>query len=85
MCEEDTMNISNNIASIGFQQETLNKSAQAVANINKPPLEQGNMQTQTDLSKEMTTQIVAQNATEANVSSIKSADEMFGSLLDIKA
>lgn len=79
------MNISKNIASIGFQQETLNKSAQAVANINKPAFDQNNMQTQTDLSKEMTTQIIAQNATEANIASIKSADEMFGSLLDIKA
>ncbi len=78
------MNISNNIASIGFQQETLNKSAQAVANINKPA-EEANNQVQTDLSKEMTTQMVAQNATEANVSTIKTADEMFGSLLDIKA
>ncbi len=64
------MNISNNIASIGFQQETLNKSAQAVANINKPA-EEANNQVQTDLSKEMTTQMVAQNATEANVSTIK--------------
>ena len=83
MCEEDTMNISNNIASIGFQQDMLNTSAQSIASSTRAPTNQ-DMQ-RVDLSKEMTNQIVAQNATEANVSTVKTADEMFGSLLDIKA
>ena len=40
---------------------------------------------QTDLAKELTDQIVAQDATVANISVIKTQDEMLGSLLDIKA
>lgn len=79
------MNISNNITSIQSQQSALNTSAVNVANINKASSEGNSAMMQTDLAKEMTNQIVAQNATEVNVSSIKTADEMFGSLLDIKA
>lgn len=40
---------------------------------------------QTNLAKEMTTQIVAQDVTAVNISAIKTQDEMLGSLLDIKA
>lgn len=40
---------------------------------------------QTDIAKEITTQIVAQDATAVNVNAIKTQDEMLGSLLDIKA
>jgi flagellar hook protein FlgE len=40
---------------------------------------------QTDLSKEIPDQIVAGEVAEANVSAIKTQDEMFGTLLDIKA
>jgi flagellar hook protein FlgE len=42
-------------------------------------------QEQTDLTKELTDQVTIKNVTEANVSAIKTQDEMFGSLLDIKA
>jgi len=45
----------------------------------------GSLKSQTDLSKEISDQIVSQNATSVNVSAIKTQDEMFGSLLDIKA
>jgi len=45
----------------------------------------GSTTSQTDLAIEFTNQIVAQNAVEFNVSAIKMQDEMFGSLLDIKA
>ena len=45
----------------------------------------GSKNSQTDLAKELTDQIVAQNGTGVNVSAIKTQDEMFGSLLDIKA
>ena len=45
----------------------------------------GSLKSQTDLNKEIPDQIVAQNATAVNVSVIKTQDEMFGSLLDIKA
>ena len=40
---------------------------------------------QTDLAKEFTDQIITEKATSVNVSSIKTQDEMFGTLLDIKA
>ena len=40
---------------------------------------------QTDLTKEITDQIIVQNATALNVTAIKTQDEMFGSLLDTKA
>lgn len=45
----------------------------------------GSPRSQTDLNKEIPDQIVAQNVTSVNVSAIKTQDEMFGSLLDIKA
>lgn len=38
----------------------------------------------TDLSKELTDQIVIEKATQSNVQSIRTQDEMFGSLLDIR-
>jgi flagellar hook protein FlgE len=44
----------------------------------------GSTKSQTDLAKEIPDQIIAQDATAANVSAIKTQDEMFGSLLDIK-
>jgi len=40
---------------------------------------------QTNLAKEFTDQIITEKATSVNVSTIKTQDEMFGSLLDIKA
>ncbi|MDO9266114.1 MAG: hypothetical protein Q7U00_03430 [Sulfurimonas sp.] len=45
----------------------------------------GSTKSQTDLAKEIPDQIVAQKATALNVTAIKAQDEMFGSLLDIKA
>ena len=72
------MNISTNISSLQTNQNFMNNSAANVANINA----QGST---TDLAKEMTNQIVAQDVTSVNVSAIKTQDEMMGSLLDIKA
>ncbi len=40
---------------------------------------------QTDLSKELPDQIIAESAVEANVVAIKTQDDILGSLLDIKA
>lgn len=45
----------------------------------------GSAKSQTDLTKEIPDQIIAQNATAVNVTAIKTQDDMFGSLLDIKA
>ncbi len=45
----------------------------------------GSLKSQTDLAKEIPDQITVQSATSVNVSAIKTQNEMFGSLLDIKA
>jgi flagellar hook protein FlgE len=45
----------------------------------------GSKMSQTDIAKEMSDQIVAQDVTALNVTAIKTQDEMLGSLLDIKA
>lgn len=45
----------------------------------------GSKISQTDLAKEITTQIIAQDTTALNVNAIRTQDEMLGSLLDIKA
>lgn len=72
------MNISNNIASLQAHQTMLNTSANNVAN-------SGSQASQADLSKEMVTQMVVEDVTALNVTAIKTQDEMFGTLLDIKA
>ncbi|MDD2653314.1 MAG: hypothetical protein PHX44_09730 [Sulfurimonas sp.] len=45
----------------------------------------GSQTSQTDLSKEMVTQMVAEDVSAINVATIRTQDEMFGTLLDIKA
>ncbi|MEA3330133.1 MAG: hypothetical protein U9Q29_00365 [Campylobacterota bacterium] len=45
----------------------------------------GSTKSQTDLAKELPDQIIAQDATAANVVAIKAQDDMLGSILDIKA
>jgi len=45
----------------------------------------GSVKSQTDLTKEIPDQIMIAGVTDANVTAIKTQDEMFGSLLDIKA
>ena len=45
----------------------------------------GYEKSQTDIAKELTQQINIETATSANVTSIKTQDEMLGTLIDIKA
>ncbi|MDT8338492.1 MAG: hypothetical protein RQ763_04765 [Sulfurimonas sp.] len=45
----------------------------------------GSLSSQSELSKEITDQIIVQNATAMNVTAIKTQDDILGSLLDIKA
>jgi len=45
----------------------------------------GYSKSQTDIAKEMPDLIIAQDATSANISAIKTEDEMLGTLLDMKA
>jgi len=85
------MNISNNIASITTHQSMLNTSAHNVANINTDGFvpsnadNNGSPRSQTDLTKEIPEQMVAEDGVAVNVSVIKTQDEMLGSLLDMKA
>lgn len=44
----------------------------------------GGEKSQTDLSKELTDQINIEKTTQSNVQAIRTQDEMFGSLLDIR-
>jgi len=44
----------------------------------------GSQKSQTDLTKELPDQITIDGVAEANITAIKTQDEMFGSLLDIK-
>ena len=45
----------------------------------------GSSKSQTDLAKELPDQVVIGGVEKANVAAIKTQDEMFGTLLDIKA
>jgi flagellar hook protein FlgE len=45
----------------------------------------GSQRSQTDLAKEIPDQIIIGGVAEANAAAIRTQDEMFGSLLDIKA
>ena len=72
--------ISSSLFSIQTQIQSLNKSALNVANSalqNQTP--------QVDLAKEMTNQIVVEKAVALDVVSVQTADEMLGTLLDIKS
>lgn len=46
---------------------------------------EGAERSQTDLSKEIPNQIIAQRTTEVNVTAIKAQDDVMGTLLDMKA
>jgi len=72
------MNISTNINSIYNNQSIINTSADRIA--------QSSMQgSTTDLAQEIPKQMVAQKAVEADAVSIKTQDDVLGTLLDIKA
>jgi flagellar hook protein FlgE len=72
------MNISNNINALQTNQQMMDQSAKNIANLNTP-------NSNVDLTREIPKQIVAQDVASVNVSTIKTQDDMFGSLLDIKS
>jgi len=81
----------NNIANVntdGFVPNDTRMSSGAgnsvVAN-NKQADDNGSIRSQTDLTKEIPDQIIAQDAVGVNVASIKTQDQMLGTLLDMKA
>ena len=81
----------NNVANVntdGFIPQdtriTNNNSKTPQANVRLAD-DNGSQRSQTDLSKEIPDQIIQTGVAEANVTAIKTQDEMFGTLLDIKA
>ena len=64
---------------------TINDNSGSVKASSHKADDTGSKISQTDLVKELPDQIVTEKATSVNVSAIKTQDEMFGSLLDIKA
>ena len=83
-------NNANNIANVNTDRFIPNSTiitddTKSVSAVSRKSEDTGSMQSQTDLAKEIPDQIIIDNATSVNVSAIKTQDEMFGSLLDIKA
>lgn len=80
----------NNIANVntdGFipKDTKISNTGSSVSSNTRTATNTGSTQSQTDLAKELTEQIIAQDATSLNINAIKTQDEMLGSLLDIKA
>ncbi len=84
------MNVNaNNIANVntdGFvpSNTRMSSSQGSVTPNTRQADDNGSLKSQTNLSKEIPDQIVVQNVTAANVSAIKTQDEMLGSLIDMK-
>ena len=80
----------NNIANVntdGFipKDTKISNTGNSVTSNTATASDTGSTHSQTNLAKELTQQIIAQDTTSLNVSAIKTQDEMLGSLLDIKA
>ncbi len=80
----------NNVANVntdGFipSDTRMSNSANTVTPNTRVADDNGSLKSQTDLTKEIPDQIIAQETTAVNVAAIKTQDEMFGTLLDIKA
>jgi len=81
----------NNIANVNTDKfvpndtRITNSSNSSVSAYNVKNDDNGSQKSQTDLAKEIPDQIIAQDATGVNVAAIKTQDQMFGTLLDIKA
>ncbi|QCI28311.1 flagellar basal body rod C-terminal domain-containing protein [Caminibacter pacificus] len=92
------MNISNNVNSLIAHQTLMDINANNVANVNtenfnatdakivdKLEISSRDTQKPTDLTKELTDQIVIEEGFKAQIPAIKTQDEMTKTLLDIKA
>ncbi|MEA1983906.1 MAG: hypothetical protein U9N39_10210 [Campylobacterota bacterium] len=67
------MNISNNISTLQTNQSFLNSTAKSIE------------KSSPDLAKDMTNLMIAEDVHAVNITTIKTQNEMMGSLLDIKA
>lgn len=89
MAHQTMMNTNaNNVANVntdGFKPSDTRMSddGNSVSAHNVKADDNGSTKSQTDLAKEIPDQIIAQDAVAANVSAIKTQDQMLGSLLDI--
>lgn len=83
-------NDANNVANVNTdryvpRETTINETQNGATRANTSlATDNGSKQSQTDLSKEITDQISIQNIEKANVQSIRTQDQMVGSLLDIR-
>ena len=77
-------NNANNIANVNTQDYKATQTTISSDENGSIQAQSSKSQSQTDLSKELTDQIIIENIQEANVSAIKTQDQMMGSLLDIK-
>ncbi|MBU1658391.1 flagellar basal body protein [bacterium] len=80
----------NNVANVnteGFipQDTRISENGNVLTTNTRKADDKGSSKSQTDLAKEIPDQLIALNATAANIGAIKTQDEMLGSLLDIKA
>jgi len=78
----------NNVANVntdGFvpTRTTLNEGSGGVTANFQPATDNGSNLSQTDLSRELTDQVIVQNGHEVQGTAIRTQDEMLGSLLDI--
>ena len=83
-------NNANNIANVntdGFipNDTKMSDNGNSVSAHTRQANDDGSLHSQTDLAKEIPKQINIESATSANVTAIRTQDEMLGSLLDIKA
>ena len=83
------MRIDSNIASIARNEQLLAKSAHNVAKASATALSQDNPKrsqgASVDLAKEISGMIVAQRGSELDAVSVRTQDDMLGTLLDIKS
>jgi len=80
----------NNVANVNTDKYVpsdtrITDNSDSVSAYNVKADDDGSQRSQTDLAKEIPDEIIAQDATAVNVTAIKTQDEMFGTLLDIKA
>ena len=62
-----------------------NGAGSSVVSNNRQADDTGSLKSQTNLTKEIPDQIIAEKAVGVNVASIKTQDQMLGTLLDMKA
>jgi len=76
-----------NVNTEGFipTKTTLNETTNGVTASFQSATDNGSTLSQTDLSREMTDQVIVQNGHEVQGTAIRTRDEMIGSLLDILA